>query len=84
MLKLKGKVMNSSEEERELVDKSGMRARHKIGHILLIVSVGGVQYVANVRAFDISFELPKVGADWETPPVKTYTCYDGQVAEVTV
>lgn len=84
MLKLKGKVLNASKERREIVDKNGVRSSHEIGHILLVTVLDGVSYVANVRAFDIAFDLPEIGKDWQTPPIKTYQCYDGQVAEVSV
>lgn len=86
-MKLKGQVLRASIEERMLVGKDGMKASHKIAHILLISNEGGETNVLNCRTFDNPLlltdkDLPKIGAEWTTPPVKKYECFDGQVAEV--
>lgn len=88
-MKLKGKVLNASIETKVLVGKDGLKAEHKIGHILMLVSDDGVTQALNVRSFDnpdfmLDSQLPEIGKDWTTPPVRKYECYDGNVAEVSI
>lgn len=83
---IKGDVLNSSVEERELTDKTGNKRNAKISHVLLSVSLptGGIEII-NLRAYDASWDLPKVGSkNWESPRIKRYENFDGQVADVSV
>lgn len=82
---IKGTVMNASEETRELVGKDGVKKSAKVTHILMFFkSSTGATFVYKVRAYDATFTLPAVGKDWESPDIKKYECYDGQVAEVMI
>lgn len=80
-----GDVINASTEERDMVNKEGVKSHARISHVLVSVKQegGGVEIV-NLRAYDASWELPKVGTKWTTPRVKRYECFDGQVADVSV
>ena len=92
-MKLKGDVLNASIEERELVGKDGTKRNAKISHVLLIVTnvdkdADGKPVkspeVVNLRAYDADWPLPAIGTkDWETPRVRKYENYDGNVAEVS-
>ena len=82
---LTGSVLNSSVESRDLVGKDGVKRTSKISHVLLsITNEGGGVEICNVRSFDATWEMPKVGVKWTTPRVKRYECYDGMVADVMV
>lgn len=82
---LVGNVLNSSVETRELVGKDGVKRSSKISHVLVsLEAAGGGVEILNVRAYDATWELPKIGAKWTTPRIKRYECFDGQVADVTV
>lgn len=86
-MQIKGKVINSSSESREMVDKnSGVKRVSLINHVLLMSDAGkdGSVEVYNIRSFDSSWALPKVGDSWTTPPIKKYENYGGSVAEVLV
>lgn len=83
---IKGDVLNASVEDRELKEKDGATRKTKVSHVLLstVSPAGGVEIV-NLRCYDASWELPKIGTKgWETPRVKRYECFDGQVADVSV
>lgn len=82
-MEITGNVLNSSQEVRELVGKDGTKRTAKINHVLLSVSnaSGGVEIV-NMRAYDATWELPKIGSKWTTPRVRRYENYDGNVADV--
>lgn len=84
-MQLSGEVLNASVETRELVGKDGVKKSSKISHVLLSLKAenGGVE-ILNLRSFDATWELPKIGVKWTTPRVKRYECFDGQVADVTV
>lgn len=84
-MKLTGDVLNASIEERDLVNKDGVKSHSKISHVLLTCKgeEGGVEIV-NLRAYDAKWDLPKVGTKWTTPRVRRYECFDGQVADVSV
>lgn len=83
---LKGDVLNSSIEERELVGKDGTKRKAKVSHVLLICNDPKTKQVEvlNIRAYDAEWPLPDVGVKgWETPRVRKYENYDGNVAEVS-
>lgn len=82
---LKGKVLNASTEERELVGKDGVKKRSRITHVLLqsADTSNGIE-ILNVKAYDVDWSLPEVGKDWITPRVRRYENYDGQIGDVTV
>lgn len=84
-MQLSGDVLNASVETRELVGKDGVKKTSRISHVLLSLKAdnGGVE-ILNLRAFDATWELPKLGAKWTTPRVRRYECFDGQVADVMV
>ena len=84
-MQLSGDVLNASVEARELVGKDGVKRTSNISHVLMSLKAdnGGVE-ILNIRAFDATWELPKIGTKWTTPRVKRYECFDGQVADVTV
>lgn len=83
-MKLKGQVVNANIENRELVGKDGTKRQSVISHILIFGKNENGTEVYNVRSYDANFPLPPIGKEWETPPVKKYECFDGQVAEVMV
>lgn len=94
-MKIKGIVLNSSIETRDLNRKDGTVEREvSIAHILLIVKnpikdsagkvTGSSDEVVNIRAFRPSFDIPSVGKEWETPRVKKYENFDGNIAQVMV
>lgn len=80
---IKGKVLNSSTEERDLTGKDGTKRRAKINHVLLNVPTADGLEIVNIRAYDPEWTLPEVGKDWVTPRVKRYECFDGMIAEVS-
>lgn len=84
MMKIEGQVLNASVEERELVGKDGAKRRSKISHVLMLIPSddGKSQAVANVRAYDVDWELPKIGTKWVTSSIRKFECYDGNVAEI--
>lgn len=80
-----GDVLNASIEERDLVNKEGVKSHAKISHVLISTkSDGGGVEIVNLRSYDAAWELPKIGAKWTTPRVRRYECFDGQVADVSV
>lgn len=81
---LKGTVIDSNIEERDLVGKDGNKKHLVVRRVLLSVKNGAKVEICNCRAYDTAFELPKPGAEWTTPPVRRYECFDGMVAEVSV
>lgn len=86
-MKIRGQIMNASEEMRELVNKDGTKVTKKVYHLLVFLKdpddKNSPVEVLNIRAYDPRFDLPKVGAlNWESPPIKKYECFNGQVAEV--
>lgn len=82
---LTGDVLNASIEERDMVNKEGVKSHAKISHVLLSVKAdnGGVEIV-NLRSYDATWSLPEIGKKWTTPRVKRYENFDGQVADVSV
>lgn len=81
---LKGKVLNSSKEERDLVGKDGSKRHTVISHVLMQTqSETGIEIV-NVRSYDPEWSLPDIGKDWTTPRIKRYENFDGMIAEVSV
>lgn len=84
-MKIQGQVLNVSREERELVNKEGVKRQAVIKHVLLLVQDDeGKAEVVNLRAYDVAWELPTIGETWETPRILKYVNYDGNVAEVMV
>lgn len=83
---IKGSVINAHVEDRELVGKDGLKRQTKITHVLLMVkkSDGKGSEVVNLRCYDAKFPLPELGKEWETPAIRKYENYDGNVAEVMV
>lgn len=84
-MNISGDVLNASIEERDLVNKEGVKNHAKISHVLMSIKgdSGGVEIV-NLRAYDADWPLPEIGKKWTTPRVKRYECFDGQVADVSV
>lgn len=84
-MQLKGKVLNASVEERELVGKDGSKRKAKITHVLMQSDdvSNGVE-ILNVKAYDVEWSLPEIGKSWTTPRVRRYENYDGQIGEVSV
>lgn len=80
---IKGKVLISNQEDKELMSREGVRRNSKVAHVVVHAVIDGVPEICNVRCYDFGFDLPKVGADWTTPRVRKYES-DGNVAEVTV
>lgn len=82
---LTGDVLNASVEERDLVNKEGVKSHAKISHVLLSVKAdnGGIE-IANLRCYDATWSLPELGKRWTTPRIKRYENFDGQVADVSV
>ena len=84
-MKLKGKVLNTSVEERDLVGKDGAKKHARISHVLMQAADAseGIE-ILNVKAYDAEWPLPEIGKDWITPRVRRYENYDGQIGDVTV
>lgn len=84
-MKLKGKVLNASVEDRDLVGKDGVKKRSRISHVLMqsADSAEGIE-ILNVKAYDAEWALPEIGKEWITPRVRRYENYDGQIGDVTV
>lgn len=82
---LTGDVLNASVEERDMVNKEGVKSHAKISHVLLSVKAdnGGIEIV-NLRCYDATWSLPELGKRWTTPRIKRYENFDGQVADVSV
>lgn len=82
---LTGDVLNASIEERDMVNKEGVKSHAKISHVLLSVKAdnGGIEIV-NLRSYDATWLLPEIGKKWTTPRIKRYENFDGQVADVSV
>lgn len=82
---LTGDVLNASVEERDMVNKEGVKSHAKISHVLLSVKAdnGGIEIV-NLRCYDATWSLPELGKKWTTPRIKRYENFDGQVADVSV
>lgn len=84
-MKIKGQVMNASEEMRELSAKDGTKRMSKVSHVLLSCGDIGKDFeIVNVRCYDAKWSLPEIGKPWTTPSVRRYENFDGQVADVTV
>lgn len=82
---LTGDVLNASVEERDMVNREGVKSHAKISHVLLSVKAdnGGIEIV-NLRCYDATWSLPELGKKWTTPRIKRYENFDGQVADVSV
>lgn len=82
---LTGDVLNASMEERDLVNREGVKSHAKISHVLLSAKAdnGGIEIV-NLRCYDATWPLPELGKKWTTPRIKRYENFDGQVADVSV
>lgn len=84
-MEIKGNVLNSSVEDKELVGKDGVRRTSKISHVLMMVGKPGETIeIVNLRGYDVPWALPKGGDVWQSPRIKKYENYDGNVAEVMV
>lgn len=83
-MKIKGKVLNVSEEKRQLVGKDGTKREALIKHVLMLSPKddGKGTEVVNIRAYDSDFPLPEMGKDWISPDIKKYENFDGNVANV--
>lgn len=81
---VKGTVLNSSIEDREMTDKNGNKRMSKIAHVLLDVKIGESREVVNIRSYDPKWTLPEIGKVWESPRIKKYENYDGMVGDATV
>lgn len=58
---IKGKVLNTTVENREIVDKMGQRRQLKINSVLVMCP----DEVVNCKTYDERFELPKAGSEFE-------------------
>lgn len=81
---VKGTVLNSSLEQREMTDKNGGKRMSNIAHVLLDCKNGESREVVNIRCYDPSWTLPEIGKVWESPRIKKYENYDGMVGDATV
>lgn len=81
---MKGQVLNSSEETKELVGKDGTKRKSVVKHVLLSTKGDTGVEIVNVRSYDAEWKLPEVGKDWTTPRIRRYENFDGMVAEVSV
>ena len=81
---IEGEVLNSSTEMKDLVGKDGVKRSNRISHVLVMCKSNAGVEIVNLRAFDATWELPKIGVKWTSPRVKRYECFDGQVADVLV
>jgi hypothetical protein len=84
-MKIKGKVLSAKQEERELVSKTtGLQVKHNIFHILVLSNQDNETEVLNVEAWNPKgFDLPDVGKDWVSPPVKSIQ-FEGSVGTVRI
>ena len=84
-MEITGDVLNASIEERDIVNREGVKSHAKISHVLLSVKTpnGGIEIV-NLRCYDATWQLPELGKKWTTPRIKRYENFDGQVADVSV
>lgn len=83
-MQLKGTVLNSSTEEREMVGKDGSKRRSRIAHVLLDFKDGDSREVVNIRSYDPEWTVPEIGKVWTSPRIKKYENYDGMVGDATV
>lgn len=84
-MKITGKVMNASVEDRELTGKDGTKRMSRVSHVLLSVGDIGKEFeIVNIRCYDAKWALPEIGKTWTSPSVRRYENFDGQVADVTV
>lgn len=78
-MKILGRVLNTSEEERTFKNKDGKERTVRVVHVLLDLNDG---ICANCRGYDVpDFKLPKIGDKFEYP-IKKYECFDGMLAQV--
>lgn len=81
---IKGTVINTLLEEREMTNKEGKKERAKISHVVLSCQTDKEHVeIVNLRSYDADWPLPKVGTEWTTPRVRKYECFDGMVADVS-
>lgn len=85
-MKLNVKVLNTSTEERDFVNKDGSKRHVKIGHVLgeYTCPVQKRPVIMNFRSYDPRWELPKVGTTWETPTIRRLESNDGNIYEGVV
>ena len=86
-MKMEIKVLNTSTEERDFVNKDGSKRHARIAHVLgeYACPVDKRPVIVNLRSYDPSWELPKKGAMWTLPSfVRRLESTDGNIYEGVV
>lgn len=80
------KVLNTSVEERDFVNKDGSKRHATISHVLgeFTCPVQKRLVIMNFRSYSDNFVLPKVGANWDTPFIRRLESNDGNIYEGVV
>lgn len=83
---LKGSVLNTKSDSRELVGKDGLKKQVTILYVQMML--GGespeICLVKHYQEIGREFPLPVVGKDWTTPAIKKYENYNGLSSEALV
>lgn len=77
------KILNTSTEERDFVNKDGSKRHVRISHVLgeYTCPVSKRPVIMNFRSYDASWDLPKIGTLWNTPTVRRLESSDGNIYE---
>jgi hypothetical protein len=77
------KVINTSTEERDFVNKDGTKRHAKIAHVLgeMPCPVTKRPVIVNLRSYNAEWSLPKIGEKWPTPMIRRLESSDGNIYE---
>lgn len=77
------KVLNTSTEERDFVNKDGSKRHACIFHVLgeYTCPVDKRPVIMNFRSYNSTWELPKIGSIWNTPTIRRLESSDGNIYE---
>ena len=85
-MKLEIKVLNTSTDERDFVNKDGSKRHVTISHVLGEVPcpVSKRPVIVNLRSYGATWPLPKIGDKWPTPFIRRLESIDGNIYEGVV
>lgn len=77
------KVLNASLDERDFVNKDGSKRHAVISRVLgeMLCPVTKRPVIMNFRSYNATWELPKIGANWNTPTIRKLESSDGNIYE---
>lgn len=82
-MRIEIKVLNTSIEERDFVNKDGSKRHVQISHVLgeYTCPVSKRPVIMNFRSYNATWPLPKIGEKWPTPTIRRLESNDGNIYE---